>query len=40
MYLSVIEEWLGDDDPAGLIGGGAIDPLIRGDGLTGRKLFK
>ena len=40
MYHAVLEEWLGDEDPRALIGGGAIDPLIRGDGLTGRKLFK
>jgi uncharacterized protein (DUF1501 family) len=39
VYLSVIEEWLGDDDPAGLMGGGAIESLVRGDGLTGRRLF-
>jgi hypothetical protein len=40
VYLSVIEEWLGDDNPQALLGGPTIDPLHRGDGLTGRKLFK
>jgi hypothetical protein len=34
----VIGEWLGDPDPAQLLGGGAIDQLQRDDGLTG--LFK
>jgi uncharacterized protein (DUF1501 family) len=39
VYQAVVEEWLGDGDPAGLIGGGAIDPLVRGDGQAGG-LFK
>ena len=38
VYLSVIQDWLGDQDPVGLIGGGAVAPLVRGDGKTG--LFK
>lgn len=38
VYQSVIGEWLGDPDPAGLLGGGAIGELQRDDGLTG--LFK
>jgi uncharacterized protein (DUF1501 family) len=38
VYQSVIAEWLGDADPAGLIGGGPIEALTRDDGLTG--LFK
>ncbi len=40
VYKAVVEEWLGDDDPQALLGGPAIDPLHRGDGLTGRQLFK
>jgi uncharacterized protein (DUF1501 family) len=39
VYRSVIEEWLGDDYQA-VLGGPAISPLVRGDGLTGRTLFK
>jgi uncharacterized protein (DUF1501 family) len=39
VYRAVIEEWLGDD-PDAIIGGGAIAPLVRGDGATGRALFK
>ena len=39
VYRSVIEEWLGDD-PDAIIGGGAIAPLARGDGATGRALFE
>ena len=39
VYRAVIEEWLGDD-PDAMIGGGAIDPLVRGDGATGPALFK
>jgi uncharacterized protein (DUF1501 family) len=42
VYLSVIAEWLGDQDPVGLLGGGAITPLVRGDGqfvLDTNKLF-
>ncbi len=38
VYFGVIAEWLGDDDPQALLGGSAIDPLVRGDGLTG--LYK
>jgi uncharacterized protein (DUF1501 family) len=38
VYRAVIEEWL-DDDPDAIIGGGTIDPLVRGDGATGRALF-
>jgi uncharacterized protein (DUF1501 family) len=40
VFKAVIEEWLGDDDPAALLGPPLIDDLHRGDGLTGRKLFK
>jgi uncharacterized protein (DUF1501 family) len=39
VYRAVIEEWLGDDYAA-VLGGGAIPLLKRGDGLTGRTLFK
>jgi uncharacterized protein (DUF1501 family) len=39
VYRSVIEEWLGDDYQA-VLGGGTIKQLVRGDGLTGRTLFK
>ena len=39
VYRSVVEEWLGGD-PDAVVGGGAIDPLKRGDTLTGRALFK
>jgi uncharacterized protein (DUF1501 family) len=38
VYRAVIDEWLGDD-PDAIIGGGAIDPLVRGDGAAGRALF-
>jgi uncharacterized protein (DUF1501 family) len=38
VYQGVVGEWLGDPDPAGLLGGGAIAELRRDDGLTG--LFK
>ncbi|HET6551287.1 MAG TPA: DUF1501 domain-containing protein [Solirubrobacter sp.] len=42
VYRSVLAEWLGDDDPDGLIGGGAIGTLVRGDGqyATENKLFQ
>ena len=40
VFKAVIAEWLGDDDPQALLGGPAIDDLHRGDGLTGRRLFK
>jgi uncharacterized protein (DUF1501 family) len=39
VYRSVVEEWLGDD-PDAVLGGPAIAPLARGDGATGRTLFK
>jgi uncharacterized protein (DUF1501 family) len=39
VYRAVLEEWLGGD-PDAIVGGGTIDPLIRGDGATGRKLFE
>jgi len=39
VYAGVIEEWL-EDDPAAVLGGPAIPQLVRGDGLTGRRLFK
>jgi uncharacterized protein (DUF1501 family) len=39
VYRSVIEEWLGDDYQA-VLGGNPIPVLKRGDGLTGRTLFK
>jgi uncharacterized protein (DUF1501 family) len=39
VYRSVVEEWLGDD-PQAVLGGDPIAPLRRGDGLTGRTLFK
>ena len=38
VYMSVLKEWLGGDDPESLIDGGTVDPLHRGDGQTG--LFK
>jgi hypothetical protein len=34
VYRAVLEEWLGGD-PDAIIGGGAIAPLVRGDGATG-----
>jgi uncharacterized protein (DUF1501 family) len=40
VFKAVIGEWLGDDDPQALLGDPTIDDLHRGDGLTGRKLFK
>jgi len=40
VFKAVIGEWLGDDDPQALLGGPPIDDLHRGDGLTGRRLFK
>jgi uncharacterized protein (DUF1501 family) len=39
VYRAVIEEWLGDD-PQGVLGGSLPAQLKRGDGLTGRSLFK
>jgi uncharacterized protein (DUF1501 family) len=39
VYASVIGEWLGDD-PQAVLGGDPLTPLIRGDGQTGRTLFK
>jgi uncharacterized protein (DUF1501 family) len=39
VYRSVVEEWLGDD-PQAVLGGAPIGALKRGDGLTGRTLFK
>jgi len=39
VYKAVLEEWLGDDGQA-VLGGPAIATLKRGDGLTGRLLFK
>jgi uncharacterized protein (DUF1501 family) len=39
VFKTVVEEWLGDDDPQSLLGPPGIDELIRGDGQTGRKLF-
>ena len=39
VYRSVIEEWLGDDYQA-VLGGGTIKQLVRGDGLSGRTLFR
>jgi uncharacterized protein (DUF1501 family) len=38
VYMSVLRDWLGGDDPESLIDGGTVDPLHRGDGQTG--LFK
>ncbi len=40
VYLSVLAEWLGDADPAGLLGGGAIAPLVRGDGRFSTEAYK
>ena len=37
--LASVEDALGDD-PDAIVGGGAIAPLVRGDGATGRALFK
>ncbi len=39
VYRAVIEEWL-DGDPDEIINGGPIADLVRGDDLTGRKLFE
>src|SRR5690349_7419329 len=39
VYRSVIEEWF-EDDPMAVLGGPSIPQLVRGDGLTGRTLFK
>ena len=39
VYRAVVEEWLGDD-PDAIVGGGAIAPLVRGDGAAGRALFE
>jgi len=39
VYRAVIEEWLGDD-PQAVLGGSLPTQLKRGDGLTGRSLFK
>jgi uncharacterized protein (DUF1501 family) len=39
VYRGVIEEWL-EDDPQAVLGGPAIPQLVRGDGLSGRRLFK
>jgi uncharacterized protein (DUF1501 family) len=39
VYRSVIEEWF-EDDPQAVLGGPTIPQLVRGDGLTGRTLFK
>src|SRR5262249_42575700 len=39
VYPEVIEEWLADD-PQGVLGGSLPAVLKRGDGLTGRTLFK
>ena len=39
VYKAVVEEWLGGD-PDAVLGGPAIETLVRGDGLTGRRLFK
>jgi uncharacterized protein (DUF1501 family) len=39
VYRAVIEEWLGDD-PQAVLGGALPAQLKRGDGLTGRSLFK
>jgi uncharacterized protein (DUF1501 family) len=38
VYMSVLKDWLGGDDPESLIDGAPVDPLHRGDGQTG--LFK
>jgi uncharacterized protein (DUF1501 family) len=41
VYMAVIEEWLGDENPQSLIGGPPVERLVRGDGYTGtRILFK
>ena len=39
VYKAVIEEWF-EGDAEAVIGGPAIETLVRGDGLTGRRLFK
>ena len=38
VYMSVLRDWLGGNDPESLIDGGAVDPLHRGDWQSG--LFK
>jgi uncharacterized protein (DUF1501 family) len=35
VYLSVLRDWLGGDDPESLIDGAPVDPLHRGDGQIG-----
>jgi uncharacterized protein (DUF1501 family) len=35
VYLSVLKDWLGGDDPESLIDGDPVEPLHRGDGQTG-----
>lgn len=39
VYKAVIEEWF-EGDPEAVIGGPPIETLVRGDGFTGRRLFK
>ena len=39
VYKAVVEEWFGGD-PEAVLGGPTIETLVRGDGLTGRRLFK
>lgn len=40
VYKAVLDEWLGEQNSQSLLGGPAIEDLQRGDGLTGRRLFK
>jgi uncharacterized protein (DUF1501 family) len=41
VYYSVLAEWLDEQNPQSLLGGPAIEPLVRGDGYAGAKrLFK
>ena len=41
VYYSVLAEWLDEQNPQSLLGGPAIEPLVRGDGYAGaRRLFK
>ena len=35
VYMSVLKDWLGGDDPESLIDGAPVDPLHRGDGQSG-----
>jgi uncharacterized protein (DUF1501 family) len=35
VYMSVLKDWLGGDDPESLIDGAPVDPLQRGDGQSG-----